>query len=117
MKRTAFFLLIGLLAVSVLLTTRPVLAQTETPPTGPTGKVIGRVVNQNSGKVVTESMEVMLHILDQDLVEQGMTHAQSQPDGAFVFADVPFDAGLQYAVMAIYDGVTYFSNTTAGDMA
>lgn len=115
MKRTVFYLLIGLLAMSAL-TRRPVLAQTETPPTGPTGKVIGRIVNQNSGKVISESLEVMLHIVDQDFAEKDMTHAQSQPDGSFVFADVPFNASLQYAVMAIYDGVTYFSNTTPADM-
>ena len=42
-----------------------------------------------------------------------MLHGQAQPDGTFLFTDVAFDEQLQYAVMATYDGVTYFSETTA----
>lgn len=91
-------------------------AQAETPPVGSAGKVRGTVINQNSGKVVTESLEVMLHILDLDYVDKGMEHGQSQPDGTFVFSDVPFDANTQFAVMAPYDGVTYFSETSPADM-
>src|SRR3972149_10883594 len=108
MKRIAFYLLICLLAVSALIT-RPVLAQTETPHTGPAGKVMGTIINQNTGTAVAEELDVMLHILDQDYAEAGMLHGQSQADGAFLFTDVPFDANSQYAVMAIYEGVTYIS--------
>ena len=115
MKRTAFSLMIGLLASSVMIT-RPVLAQTETPPAGQTGKVIGTIINQNTGATVTGVLDVMLHILDQDYAEAGMLHGQSQADGTFLFSDVPFDANSQYAVMAIYDGVTYFSDTVPSNM-
>ena len=115
MKRTAFSFMIGLLTLSVM-TTRPVLAQTETPPAGPTGKVIGTIINQNTGATVTGGMDVMLHILDQDYAEAGMLHGQSQADGTFLFSDVPFDANSHYAVMAIYDGVTYFSDTVPSNM-
>src|SRR3989304_8319513 len=99
MKKTAFYLLIVLVAVSAV-TTRPVLAQTETPPTGPTGEIIGRIVNQNTGAVVEEELDVMLHILDKDRAGAGMLHGKSQSDGTFLFTDVPFDTNLQYAVMA-----------------
>ena len=115
MKKTTFYLLIVLLAVSAI-TAYPVRAQTETPPAGPTGKVRGVVINQNTGMTVTGEMDVMLHILEQDYAEAGMLHGKSQADGSFLFTDVPFDASLQYAVMAIYDGVTYFSDTTPADM-
>jgi hypothetical protein len=115
MKKTAFYLLIGLLAVSAV-TTHPVLAQTETPPTGPLGKVTGTIVNQNTGTAVAEELDVMLHILDQDFADAGMLHGKSQADGTFLFADVPFDEQLQYAVMAAYDGVTYFSATAPAEL-
>ena len=115
MKRSAFYLLIGLLAVSAL-STRPVLAQGETPPAGSTGKVMGAIINQNTGKAVAEELDVMLHILDQDFADAGMLHGKSQSDGAFLFTDVPFDANSQYAVMAIFNGVTYFSDTVPADM-
>ena len=115
MKKTAFYLLIGLLVVSAV-TTRPVLAQTETPPAGALGKVMGSIINQNTGTVVAEEMDVMLHVLDQDLADAGMLHGQSQSDGTFLFTDVAFDEQLQYAAMTAYDGVTYFSETTPADM-
>jgi hypothetical protein len=115
MKRSAFYLLMGLLAVSAL-STRPVLAQSGTPPAGPTGKVTGTIVNQNTGKIVAEELDVMLHILDQDFADAGMLHGKSQSDGTFLFTDVPFDANWQYAVMAIYDGAAYFSDPSPVDM-
>ncbi len=115
MKRILLYLLILLFAFSSY-ATRAVLAQSETPPAGLVGEIRGTVINRNSGKVVTESLEVMLHILDLDYAEKDMKHAQSQPDGMFVFADVPFDANLQFSVMATYGGVTYFSDTIPADM-
>ena len=92
------------------------LAQAETPPAGPVGEVRGTVINLNSGKAVNESLEVMLHVLDLDLAEKDMKHGQSQPDGTFVFPDVPFDANIQFAVMATFNAVTYFSDTMPADM-
>lgn len=98
-----------------VMTTHPVFAQTETPPAGSTGKVTGTIINQNTGAMVKGVLEVMLHILQND-AGAGMLHGQSQADGSFFFSDVPFDANSQYAVMAIYDGVTYFSDTVPSDM-
>ncbi len=115
MKRVLFSLVIVLFALS-LYATRPALAQAETPPAGPVGEVRGTVINRNSGKAVTKSLEVMLHILDLDFVEKGMEHGQSKSDGTFVFSGVPFDANLQFAVMATYEGVAYFSETAPADM-
>ncbi len=115
MKRVVVSLLIVLFAFSSY-ATRPAWAQSETPPAGPVGAVHGTIVNRNSGKVVAESLEVMLHVLDQDFTDLDMKHAQSQPDGTFVFADIPFDANLQFTVMAIYDGATYSSNPAPADM-
>lgn len=115
MKRIAIYLVIGIVALSVL-TTRPVFAQTETPPAGSTGKVTGTIINQNTGSIVKGVLDVMLHILQND-AGAGMLHGQSQADGSFFFSDVPFDANSQYAVMAIFNGVTYFSDVTPADMA
>ncbi len=115
MKKNAFYLLIGVLAVSAV-TTRPVLAQTETPPAGALGKVMGSIINQNTGTLVAEEMDIMLHVLDQNFADAGMLHGKSRSDGTFLFTDVAFDEQLQYAVMATYDGVTYFSETTAVDL-
>ena len=95
---------------------QPARAQAETPPAGPVGEVLGSVINSNTGRVVTESLEVMLHVLDLDLADKDMKHAQSEADGTFVFPDVPFDANTQFAVMATFHGVTYFSNTLPADM-
>ena len=110
-----------LLLVMVLLSaasTQAVHAQADTPPTpaGPLGEIRGTVINRNSGNAMTESLEVMLHILDLNYADQGMAHGQSQSDGTFVFADVPFDASLQFAVMATFDGVTYYSDVIPADM-
>jgi hypothetical protein len=85
-------------------------------PTGSLGEILGTVINQNSGNVVDESLEVMLHVMNLDYVDMDMVHGQSQPDGTFVFADVPFDASLQFAVMATFNGVTYFSDAAPADM-
>ena len=94
----------------------PASAQSETPPASPLGKIRGTVINHNSDKVVAESLEVMLHILNMDYVDMDMVHGQSQPDGSFVFADVPFAADRQFAVMTTFNGVTYFSDTVPADM-
>lgn len=115
MTRNLLYLLILLFTFSPS-ATQTALAQAETPPPGPVGEIRGTVLNRNSGEVATESLEVMLHVLDLDFVEKGMTHGQSQPDGTFVFPNVPFDASLQFAVMTTYDGVTYFSDTVPADM-
>ena len=114
-KRFLLPLLILLFAFSAY-AARPALAQEDNPPVGPIGEIRGTVINRNNGKVVTESLEVMLHILDQDFADKGMEHGQSQSDGTFVFADILFDEKTQFAVMAIYDGVTYFSATAPADM-
>jgi len=115
MKRAIVALFIALFASSLYIT-RPTLAQSETPPAGPVGEVRGTIINRNSGKVVTESLDVMLHVLDQDLADLDMKHAQSQPDGTFIFADIPFDPNLQFTVMATYNGVTYASNPAPAEM-
>lgn len=115
MKRIAIYLVISMAALSII-TTHPVLAQTETPPVGSTGKVTGKIINQNTGAMVKGVLDVMLHILQND-AGAGMLHGQSQADGSFFFSDVPFDANSQYAVMAIFNGVTYFSEVTPVDMA
>ncbi len=115
MKGIAFYLSAVLLIGAVFLT-RPAFAQTQTPPAGPTGEVRGTIIDRNTGSRVSTELDVMLHILDKDFTETGMLHGRSQPDGIFIFREVPFDANSQYAVMAIYDGVTYFSDTAPADM-
>lgn len=114
MKRSIIYPLIVLFAFFAY-AARPALAQSETPPAGPTGEVSGTIINRNAGTAVTNILDIMLHILDQNSADAGMLHGQSQSDGTFLFTDVPFDANSQYAVMAIFDGVTYFSETTPVD--
>ena len=115
MKRLVASLLLTIFAFSAY-TTRPAQAQSETPPAGPVGEVRGTIINRNSGAVVAESLDVMLHVLDQDLADLDMKHAQSQSDGTFVFADIPFDANSEFTVMATYQGVTYASNPAPAEM-
>ena len=116
MKRILIFLAIVGFSLSTY-SVRRALAQSPTPPPGPLGEVRGRVINQNTGKVVAQTMEVMLHILDPDYADKDMLHGQSQPDGSFVFTDVPFDPSFQFAVMTTFDGVTYYSPVQAADMS
>lgn len=115
MKRVLLFLAIAVFSLSTY-SVRQALAQSPTPPAGPLGEVRGTVINQNTGKVVAQTLEVMLHILDLDMADKDMLHGQSQPDGSFVFTDVPFDPSFQFAVMAIFDGVTYYSPVQPVDM-
>ncbi len=105
-----------LIALAILVfAVHPVSAQSDTPPTGPTGEVMGTIINQNTGQAVSEPLDVMLHVLDQNYADTGMLHAQSLADGTFLFSDAPFDTNLQYAVMATFEGVTYFSDVVPVD--
>jgi hypothetical protein len=115
MNRTFFYLLAACLIVSAFVT-RPALAQTQTPPAVPTGEVSGTIFNRNTGNAVSSEYDVMLHIMDKDFTETNMLHGRSQPNGNFVFSDVPFNPNSQFSVMAIYDGVTYFSEAAPADM-
>jgi hypothetical protein len=114
--RKVLFSILTLLFALASLVTQPVQAQAQPPLAGPLGAVRGTVINRNTGQLVKESLEVMLHILDQDLIDKGMEHAQSQPNGTFVFPDIPFEENTQFAVMTTYDGVTYSSETVAADL-
>ena len=115
MKPILLFLVMASFSLSAY-SVRPALAQSPTPPAGPVGEVRGTVINQNNGKVVAQTMEVMLHILDLDYADKDMLHGQSQADGSFVFADVPFAADRQFAVMTTFNDVTYFTDTVPADM-
>lgn len=106
MKKYLILLIAGLLFAWIA-SPANVLAQTGTPP--PSGEVSGRIINQNQGVVVTESLEVMLHIWDQNDAAINMLHAQSMPDGTFRFTGVALQPQYFYAVMATFDGVTYQS--------
>ena len=116
MKRAYLLLLVMLLLAAA--STQAAHAQADTPPTptGPLGEIRGSVINRNSGETVAESLEVMLHILDLNYTDVNMVHGQSQADGTFVFADIPFDANLQYAVMVTFDEVTYNSDVIPANM-
>jgi len=116
MSQRISYVLIMALVISALVV-HPASAQTDAPPTGPTGEVMGTIINQNTGQAVSEPLDVMLHVLDQNYAEAGMLHAQSLADGTFLFSDAPFDVNLQYAVMATFEGVTYFSDVVPVDTA
>jgi hypothetical protein len=91
----------------------PAMAQEPTPPVdsiAPDGVISGYIVNRTQSTRVFQSIEVMLHVLDQDYAEKGMLHGQSQPDGSFRFEAVPLVPGMFYAVMGIYQGAAYYSD-------
>lgn len=109
-------LIISLFAVSLLgLNTATAKAQTETPSDEniPLGEVTGTIVNKSPDGVIPENVELMLHAWDQNYMGQGMYHGQTLPDGSFIFTDVDLNPTLIFAVMATYDGATYFSETKA----
>lgn len=82
----------------------------EEPATVQTLKATGVIVNQSPGSAVPESVEIMLHIWDQNFMSKGMIHGQSLQDGSFEIDEVPLEPGSIYAVMAVYEGATYISD-------
>ena len=89
------------------------MAQTPTPDRPASrwsGTVSGRIVTNTPGATVPGNVSMMLHAWDENLTQKLMRHAQAGPDGSFRFEEVPFEPGVNYAVMAIYRGVTYFSD-------
>lgn len=108
---------IPLLVISLLwaASPSPVGAQEDLPPEeAGTGIVLGKIIDQNNGSQVRENLDVMLHIWDKEYVDMGMEHGQSEADGTFKFDGVEFDAERLYAVMTIFDDVTYFSEVVPG---
>lgn len=104
-----------LLAIALFFPSRLVKAQTETPPTPsapsvPTGVVTGKIVNRSQGGKVPEKAELMVHVWDQT-ADKGMYHGTSQPDGTFQIDKIPFLPGNNYLIMAVYNDVTYYSET------
>src|SRR3990170_1030884 len=97
----------------LLLSFSPAFAQTGTPPVAPangwTGVVTGAIVNGSPGGQTPPGLEIMLHGWDQNHGDKVMLHGQASQGGDFRFEDVTFEPGLLYAVMATYDGATYFS--------
>jgi len=114
MKR---YFLIPLLVFSLLwaASPSPAIAQEDIPP-GETasGVVLGKIINQNKGSIVTGSMEVMLHVWDKQYVDLGMEHGQSKADGTFEFSGVAFDPERLYAVMTTFENVAYYSDVVPG---
>jgi len=114
MKRY-FFLPLLALALLWAASPSPVIAQTDSPPEdAAAGVVLGKIINQNKGNLVTGSLDVMLHIWDQQYVDLGMEHGKSEADGTFKFSNVVFDPQRLYAVMATFEKVTYYSDTVPG---
>ncbi|NIW43792.1 MAG: hypothetical protein GWN30_03140 [Gammaproteobacteria bacterium] len=89
-------------------------AQTEIPREDPLneqlGEVTGRIINRSPGGNIPESVDVMLHIWDQNYMSKGMLHGQTNSDASFIFTDVSFEPNLLYAVMATHEGAAYFSD-------
>ena len=109
-KQTSLILFIVSL---LLMLAAPVAAQTPAPPTvTPTpslGVVSGQIVNRSRGGTVPVKLDLVLHAWDQNSNEKLMRDGQSNPDGTFRFEDVPIESSLLYGVMAVYNGITYFS--------
>jgi hypothetical protein len=111
------YIFLPFLAFALLLASypSPVLAQTDSPPEDSgTGIVLGKIINQNKGNLVTGSLDVMLHIWDQGYVDLGMEHGKSEADGTFKFSSVSFDPERLYAVMTTFENVAYYSDVMPG---
>jgi hypothetical protein len=107
--------LAGLLSILILLAgPSHGLAQAETIPTQAApkgdGKVSGTIVNRSPGGTISGAMDIMLHAWDANRAEKVMLHGKSNPDGSFAFTDISLQTGLAYAVMADYQGATYYSD-------
>lgn len=114
MKRSLFFALV-MLSLLWAASPSPVIAQEDIPPSdAASGVVLGKIINQNKGSIVTGSLEVMLHIWDKQYVDLGMEHGQSKADGSFEFSGVAFDPERLYAVMTTFENVTYYSDIVPG---
>jgi hypothetical protein len=116
MKKHIYILL---LAFSLLWATNPspVAAQDDIPPKEvASGVVLGTIINQNKGRIVTCSMEVMLHVWDKQYVDLGMEHGQSRTDGTFEFSGIAFDPKRLYALMTTFEDVTYYSDIVPGPL-
>jgi len=112
------YVLLPWLVLALLWTASPVSAQTDLPPgEAAEGVVFGKIINQNMGDLVTGSLDVMLHIWDQQYSDLGMEHGKSAADGTFKFSNVVFDPQRQYTVMTTFQNVTYFSDTVPGPAA
>ena len=98
----------------ILLPVQQASAQHGDPPPLPAdawkGQVSGKVVNQTTGEIVAEPVEVMLHAWNTENQERLMLHGKAEPDGTFRFEDVDFHQSFSYSVMATYLGATYFSH-------
>jgi len=109
----------ALLILVFMLLTVPVRAQTSIPTATSqlegTGMVTGVIVNRTQGGTIPESLSVMLHVLDQNYNQLGMLHAQSQPDGSFLFEDVPLSPELLYVGFVTYQGASYNSQPVSFD--
>jgi hypothetical protein len=107
-------LILGLISI-LLIAAAPVMTQTPTSSTAtpipPTNVVSGRIVNHSRGGSVPAKLDLVLHAWDQKSNEKLMRDGKSNPDGTFRFEDVPIEPDLSYSVMAVYDGVTYFSKS------
>ncbi len=102
-----------LLLITFFLSSTTVKAQTETPPgeaSLPTGAVTGTIANLSQGENIPEKVELMVHIWDQT-ADKGMFHGTSRPDGTFRIENVPLETGAEYLVMAVYNDVTYYSQS------
>ena len=108
-RPSAFLLILALASTAIL---APVYAQAE-PPAGnapATAEVSGQIVNINNPSKPVGELDVMLHLLDQDLNELNMLHGQSTKDGAFQFEKVPVAPNEQFAAMTTYNGASYTSD-------
>lgn len=114
MKRY-FFLLLLVFSLLWAAGPSPAIAQEGIPPEdAASGVVLGTIINQNKGSIVTGSLEVMLHVWDKQYVDLGMEHGQSRADGTFEFSGVAFDTERLYAVMTTFEDVTYYSDIVPG---
>ena len=103
-----------MISIFLLVTTRVASAQKQ-PPSSPadgswTGEVSGAITNGTPGGSVPGGLDLMLHAWDETDAQKLMLHGQSTPEGRFVFDEVPFETGLVYAVMAVYEDGMYYSD-------
>ena len=80
------------------------------------GTVRGQVTNGSTGGLAPSNLTVTLYMVD--ATDNSTTlPAVADAGGAFVFANVPIDANLRYAVSVLYNDTLFWSAAMPGDPA
>lgn len=105
---------VGLISLTLALALASYSAQEQLRQSQPV-TVRGVVVNGTDGSEVPAGLGLMLHGWGSDGAPLEMIHGETQAGGRFTFSDVILDPNGDYAVMAVFQEVAYFSGAVQRD--